>query len=80
MSATKRTFLILLGSLAALFLVAQLVLGQLLASGSQVMDWARLIKSHQHTGYVAVVLALVYVAASLASLAALPARHEATPR
>jgi hypothetical protein len=71
MSATKRTVLILLGSLAAVFLVAQVVLGQLILSGR-----SNLIKAHQHTGYTTVVLALAYIGISLAAIAALPARRE----
>lgn len=71
MSATKRTFLILLGSLAAVGLLAQVVLGQLILSGQ-----TKLIKTHQHTGYTTVVLGLIYLGASMAAIAALPVRRE----
>lgn len=71
MSATKRAVLILLGALTAVFLVAQVVLGQLILSGR-----ANLIKAHQHTGYTTVALGLVYLAASMIAILALPVRRE----
>lgn len=71
MSATKRAILLILGALTAIFLVAQVVLGQLILSGR-----ANLIKAHQHTGYTTVVLGLVYLAVSMTAILALPARRE----
>ena len=69
-SGSKKVVLVVLGAITALFLVSQVVLGQLILSGR-----ASLIKAHQHTGYTAVVLALVYLGLSLATIAALPARR-----
>lgn len=71
MTSAKKAFLIGLGGLAAVFIVAQLVLGQLILSGR-----ANLIKAHQHSGYTAVVVALVYIVASLAAIASVPTRRE----
>jgi hypothetical protein len=72
MSGTRKTALILLGTLAAILIVAQLVLGQLILGGQ-----ANLIKAHQHSGYTAVVVSLLYIGGSLASIAGLPTRPKA---
>jgi hypothetical protein len=55
-----KTFLIVLGFLAAALIVGQLVLGQLILGGR-----ADLVKAHQHSGYTAVVVALLYIGLSL---------------
>lgn len=60
---TSRLFLVGLGLLAALFIVGQLVLGQLILSGR-----INLVKAHQHSGYTTVVLCLVYIILSLRAL------------
>ena len=52
-SGSKKATLLILGALAALFLVSQVVLGQLILGGR-----SDLIKAHQHTGYTTVVLGL----------------------
>lgn len=62
-----KPFLIVLGFLAALLIVAQLVMGQLILNGR-----ADLVKAHQHSGYTAVVVALVYIALSLPRIIASP--------
>ena len=62
-----KPFLIVLGFLAALLIIAQLVLGQLILSGR-----ADLVKAHQHSGYTAVVVALVYIALSLPRIISSP--------
>jgi hypothetical protein len=67
-----RVFLLILGTLSGLLIVAQLVMGQMLVSG--VGDRAMWIKRHQHTGYLAVVLALVYIVFSLMVIASMPKR------
>lgn len=59
-----RSFLILLGVVAALLIVGQLVLGQLILSGR-----VNLVKAHQHSGYTAVLVSLVYIVLSLKTLA-----------
>lgn len=69
-----KPFLIVLGLLAALLIIGQLVLGQLILSGR-----ANLVKAHQHSGYTAVVVALVYIGLSLPRIIAAPkARREST--
>ncbi len=62
-----RIVLLILGSLSALLITAQLVMGQLILSGQA--DW---IKRHQHSGYLTVVVALVYIVLSMVTIASKP--------
>ena len=64
-----KVFLLVLGFLAALLIVAQLVMGQLILSGG--VKW---IKAHQHSGYMTVVVTLLYIGFSLAAIASQPKR------
>ena len=66
-----KPFLMILGTLSGLLIVAQLVMGQLILSGQA--EW---IKRHQHTGYLTVVLALVYIVFSLMTIASMPKREK----
>lgn len=61
--SSGRVMLMLLGVVAGLFLIGQLILGQLILSGR-----VNLVKAHQHSGYTTVVLSLVYVVLSLRAL------------
>ncbi len=63
-----KVFLVVLGFVAALMIVAQLVMGLLIANGGD----ARLIKIHQHSGYLAVGVSLVYILLSLSRIIAAP--------
>jgi hypothetical protein len=65
-----KAFLMVFGFLSAALIVAQLTIGQLIVSGHD----ARLIKTHQHTGYLTVVVALVYILFSLMAIASMPKR------
>jgi hypothetical protein len=65
-----RVFLLVLGTLSALLILAQLVMGQLIVSGQ--VEW---IKRHQHSGYLTVLVALVYIVLSLVSIASMPKRE-----
>ena len=58
-----------LGALAAIFVVAQLVMGQLIYSGNN-----ELRSAHRHTGYMAVLVSLAYIALSLGWIASAPTR------
>lgn len=60
MTGAQKITLLALGFLAAILILAQLALGQLIVSGN-----ARLVKSHQHTGYLTVGISLVYILLSL---------------
>jgi hypothetical protein len=62
-----KPFLLILGSLAAALILAQLVMGQLIVSGN-----VKLVKAHQHSGYLAVAVSLLYIALSLPRIAARP--------
>jgi hypothetical protein len=59
-----KPLLIALGCLATLLIIAQLVMGQLIVSGN-----VRLVKAHQHSGYLTVVVSLIYIALSLPRIA-----------
>jgi hypothetical protein len=70
MTGIKKTVLIILGALAGLLLISQFVLGLIIVSGPDNVQ--KIVKMHQHTGYLTVSVALVYVAFSLWSIATLP--------
>ena len=55
-----KLFVLILGFLSAALIIAQLVMGQLILSGSK-----DLLKSHQHAGYMTVAVSLAYIALSL---------------
>ncbi len=73
MSRTTKFGLIALGAVAALLIVSQLVMGQLIVSNRANLT---LIKSHQHTGYLTVVMVILYVGFSLATIVSLPSRSK----
>ena len=60
MPPARKLVTLALGFLAAILILSQLVLGQLILGGN-----VNLIKSHQHTGYLAVGVALVYIVTSI---------------
>lgn len=64
-----KIFLLIFGTLSALLIVSQLVMGQLILSGQA--EW---IKRHQHSGYLTVVVALIYIVFSLVAIASAPAK------
>lgn len=72
MSSGKKTFLVILGVVTALFLLAQLGLGLTIVNGKANPNILKIIAAHQHTGYTTVGLALVYVIASLLVIVRLP--------
>ena len=59
-----KPFLMILGFLAAILIVSQLVMGLLILQGQ-----ATLQKAHQHSGYLTVVVTLIYIGWSLAVIA-----------
>jgi hypothetical protein len=63
-----------LGTLSALLIVAQLVMGQLILSGGP--EQALWIKRHQHSGYLTVVVTLAYVGLSMALIASSSRREK----
>jgi len=65
-----KPFLMIFGVISALLIVSQLVMGQLILSGQA--EW---IKRHQHSGYLTVVVALIYIVFSLMAIASMPKRE-----
>lgn len=76
MSGPTKLLLILLGTVSGFLLTAQLVLGQVLAAGGT-GGREKLIKAHQHTGYLAIALALTYVLTSIWSIINAPTKPKA---
>jgi hypothetical protein len=72
MNAKLKPVLLFLGFLAALLCISQLVMGLLIVKGGGSFNLARLIKSHQHTGYLTVATALLYIALSLGTIVKTP--------
>jgi hypothetical protein len=62
-----KPFLLILGFLAAVLIVSQLVMGLLILQGQASMRTA-----HQHSGYLTVAVSLVYITWSLATIASAP--------
>ena len=85
MNPNLKTSLILLGLLAMLLLASQLTMGLLIVragAGHPIpYDYPlpKLIKMHQHSGYLTVGVAFLYVLASLAAIVRLPRRATALP-
>jgi hypothetical protein len=63
-----KPFLIILGLLAALLIVSQLVMGLLILNGAE----QKVRTMHQHSGYLTVTVVLVYIGLSLARIASSP--------
>jgi hypothetical protein len=59
-----KPLLIIVGFLAAILIVAQLVMGLLILQGQNSMR-----KAHQHSGYLTVAVTLIYICWSLAVIA-----------
>ncbi|MFO0954466.1 MAG: hypothetical protein U0835_25565 [Isosphaeraceae bacterium] len=64
-----KIFLVISGLLSALLVLAQLVMGLLIAGGQQ-----QLRTAHQHSGYTMVVVCLLYIGFSLATILSTPKR------
>jgi len=65
-----KPFLMIFGVISALLIVSQLVMGRLILSGQG--EW---IKRHEHSGYLTVVVALIYIVFSLIAIASMPKRE-----
>ena len=62
-----KPILLILGFLAAVLIISQLVMGLLILQGQASMRTA-----HQHSGYLTVAVSMVYIAWSLATIASMP--------
>jgi len=74
MNAKLKPVLLVLGLLAAVLIVTQLVMGLLIVRGGGSLDLMKLIKAHQHSGYLTVTIVLVYIGLSLTAIASTPSR------
>ncbi len=74
MNPKLKTVAVILGLVASLLLVSQLAMGLLIVNGGGSFNLNKLIKSHQHSGYATVSVALAYVVLSLAAILSTPAR------
>ena len=64
-----KPLLMVVGFLAAVLIITQLVMGLLILQGQASMRTA-----HQHSGYLTVAATLIYIAWSLAAIASMPKR------
>ena len=76
MKPKRKLALLILGLLASALIVTQLVMGLLIVRGGGSLDLTRLIKAHQHSGYLTVTVVLVYIGLSLSAIATTPRRPE----
>jgi hypothetical protein len=67
-----KVFLLILGFLAAALIIGQLVLGLLILRSGHLPRWTA---AHQHSGYLTVVVALLYIGFSLAAIVSMPNRE-----
>ena len=80
MNPKLKTVLILLGALAGVLVISQLTMGLYIVRGQagQSLPYnyplPKLVKMHQHSGYLTVSVALIYVVLSLAAIIRLPKR------
>ncbi len=73
MNPTLKVVLLILGILAALLIVSQVVLALLILNGGA----ASLRTAHQHSGYLMATVSLLYVALSLIAVGSAPTRPKA---
>jgi hypothetical protein len=67
MSSTRKTVLFILGTLAAILIFGQLLMGRIILSHPD--DVHRWVKLHEHSGYLTVVVTLAYIVTSLVAIA-----------
>lgn len=77
MNPKLKPVLIVLGALAAILIVTQLIMGLLIIQGGGSMNINKLIKMHQHSGYLTVTVVLVYIGLSMVTIASIPGRPKA---
>ena len=83
MNRKLKATLMILGLAAAILVVSQLVMGLLIVraggEGADPTAIRKLIKTHQHSGYLTVTVSLIYIVASLAAITRTPGRLAADP-
>ena len=76
MNSALKASLIVLGFLSAILILSQLAMGLLIVQGAG----AKMIKIHQHSGYLTVTVALVYILFSLSKIISIPSREKSESR
>jgi hypothetical protein len=71
-AAAMKVFLLVLGFLAAALIISQLVMGRMILSSGHRAPWP---KAHEHSGYLTVVVVLLYIGLSLSAIVAMPKRE-----
>ena len=60
--------------LATVLIISQLVMGLLIVRGGGSMNLLKLVKAHQHSGYLTVTVVLLYIGLSLSVIVSTPTR------
>ena len=68
MNPTLKTVLLILGLLASVLIVSQLAMGVMIARGGAGFEITKLIKTHQHSGYLTVTVVMIYIGLSLRAI------------
>lgn len=66
MKRSLKQILLILGGFTAILVLAQLVMGVLIATGS---DTGKLRKAHQHSGYLTATIAFLYIGLTMSAIA-----------
>lgn len=74
MNAKLKPVLVILGLLASLLISTQLVMGLLIVRGGGSFDLNKLVKAHQHSGYLTVTVVLIYILSSLLAIIRTPSQ------
>jgi hypothetical protein len=72
-NGAMKAFLLVLGLLSAVLILGQLVMGQMIIYSGHLPRWTT---THRHSGYLTVVVSLVYIAVSLIVIATFPRREK----
>ena len=74
MNPKLKPLILFLGLLATILIISQLVMGLLIVKGGGSFDINKLVKAHQHSGYLTVTMVLVYIVTSVVVLLRVPTR------
>jgi cytochrome b561 len=77
MNPKLKPALLILGLLASVLIISQLAMGLLIVQGAGSPNILKLIKAHQHSGYLTVTVVLIYIVLSLWAIVSTPSRPKA---
>jgi hypothetical protein len=77
MNPKLKPVLLILGLLASALIVSQLAMGVMIVRGGAGFEITKLIKAHQHSGYLTVTVVLIYIVTSLWTIASTTPRPKA---